>query len=131
MEISTNPEQNCASFSRALQVRVRVDASCAGGACNGLSGAKDAEASEWCEVLLAQHVPQGAYIDVDEVKVRAIARGLRALAALFGLALRLAFAGNKVSLLGSSATHVSPRLSSTNLALNATVSKFMVAEEVA
>lgn len=49
-----------------------VDASCAGKACDGLlaeRGAKTDSDSEWCEVLFAQHIPKGAYIDVDEVKV--------------------------------------------------------------
>ncbi|CAM9390415.1 unnamed protein product, partial [Hapterophycus canaliculatus] len=48
-------------------VRINFDIGCAGKGCVGLS---DGGQSEWCEVLLAQHVPQGAYIDVDEVKVR-------------------------------------------------------------
>lgn len=55
------------------QVRVKFDARCTGKACDDLSErgeSQDSDASEWCEVLLAQHVPQGAYIDVDEVKVR-------------------------------------------------------------
>lgn len=60
-------------FRPKQQVRVKIDASCAGKACDSLSN-RDAQArsseNEWCEVLLAQHVPQGAYIDVDEVKVR-------------------------------------------------------------
>ncbi|CAM9164938.1 unnamed protein product [Pylaiella littoralis] len=54
-------------------VRVTVDASCAGKACDRLlaeRGAKTDSDSEWCEVLFAQHIPKGAYIDVDEVKTR-------------------------------------------------------------
>lgn len=102
VEVSTDPEQRLRVIFSGVQrsrlprldrqVRVKVDVSCNGGACNGISAAKDAEANEWCEVLLAQHVPQGAYIDVDEVKVRTIARSLPVLAALSGLALRLTFA---------------------------------------
>lgn len=54
------------------QVRVKIDASCAGKACDMASGrgAQVSNDDEWCEVLFAQQVPQGAYIDVDEVKVR-------------------------------------------------------------
>lgn len=53
-------------------MRVTIDASCAGNACDASSdrGAQASTDREWCEVILAQHVPQGAYIDVDEVKVR-------------------------------------------------------------
>lgn len=61
------------SLLPAQQVRVIVDVSCAGKACGGLSGEGGTQASsdsEWCEVLLAQHIPEGAYVDVDEVKVR-------------------------------------------------------------
>lgn len=67
---------------RRQQVRVKVDASCAGKACD-FSGDGDSQAGDgqkWCEVLLAQHVPQGAYIDVDEVKVRWARGGLSLLA---------------------------------------------------
>eukprot|EP00752_Nemacystus_decipiens_P003141 g2908.t1 len=55
-------------------VRVKIDASCAGKACDSSSWSdSDAQARtdhEWCEVTIAQHVPQGIYIDVDEVKAR-------------------------------------------------------------
>eukprot|EP00903_Cladosiphon_okamuranus_P007558 g7332.t1 len=54
-------------------VRVKIDASCAGKTCD-MSSNRDTQDStgeyDWCEVLLAQHVPRGAYIDVDEVKAR-------------------------------------------------------------
>lgn len=46
-----------------------MDVSCLGHNCGGGKGERRAGDDEWCEVLLAQHVPQGAYIDVDEVKV--------------------------------------------------------------
>lgn len=51
---------------------MKINASCAGHSYHGDSYDRDAQDQsdhEWCEVLLAQHVPQGAYIDVDEVKV--------------------------------------------------------------
>ncbi|CAM9732825.1 unnamed protein product [Scytosiphon promiscuus] len=48
-------------------VRIKFDVGCTGEACPGSSGGGQ---SEGCEVLLAQHVSQGAYIDVDEVKAR-------------------------------------------------------------
>ncbi|CAM9158012.1 unnamed protein product [Ectocarpus sp. 4 AP-2014] len=54
-------------------VRVKFDARCIGKGCHDLSErgeSQHSDASEWCEVVLAQHVPQGAYIDVDEVKAR-------------------------------------------------------------
>lgn len=54
------------------KVRVTVDIECHGGACPArLQGNDEAHsaASQWCELLLSQNIPQGAYIDVDEVKV--------------------------------------------------------------
>lgn len=55
-------------------MRVKIDVGCRGNFCSKHSngafttpGNKDDH--EWCEVLLSQHVPQGIYIDVDEVKV--------------------------------------------------------------
>ncbi|CAB1116340.1 unnamed protein product [Ectocarpus sp. CCAP 1310/34] len=55
------------------RVRVKFNARCTGKACDDLSErgeSQDGDALELCEVLLAQHVPRGAYIDVDEVKAR-------------------------------------------------------------
>lgn len=65
-----------------------VDASCAGNACGGFSVEGSAQTSsdpEWCEFLLTQHVPQGAYIDVDEVKVRMLEQALVLLRASISL----------------------------------------------
>lgn len=59
-----------------LKVRVSVDVECYGRVCReglGERGASSGNAQdEWCELLLSQHVPRGAYIDVDEVKVKTI-----------------------------------------------------------
>ena len=55
----------------ARQMRLKVDVRCLGPDCGGERGERHAGDHEWCEVLLAQHVPQGAYIDVDQVKVKA------------------------------------------------------------
>lgn len=56
-----------------LKVRVSVDVECYGHACRTGLGESDAingnAQDEWCELLLSQYVPRGAYIDVDEVKV--------------------------------------------------------------
>eukprot|EP00904_Undaria_pinnatifida_P013297 jgi/Undpi1/9098/HiC_scaffold_26.g11556.m1 len=51
-------------------MRLKVDVRCLGPDCGGERGERHAGDHEWCEVLLAQHVPQGAYIDVDQVKAR-------------------------------------------------------------
>lgn len=56
-------------------MRVKIDAECNTLKCwlssddtegNALAG----NSNDWCEILVSQHIPQGAYIDVDEVKVR-------------------------------------------------------------
>lgn len=57
------------------KVRVKIDAKCKGQTCRGGSLVASGESIDekndgWCELLLSQHVPQGSYIDVDEVKVR-------------------------------------------------------------
>lgn len=52
---------------------MKIDIRCNGLPCDEDLGQNNAEENsdhEWCELLLSQHVPQGAYIDVDEVKVR-------------------------------------------------------------
>lgn len=52
---------------------MKINIRCDGHICDedlGESGSDDNSNHEWCELLLSQHVPKGAYIDVDEVKVR-------------------------------------------------------------
>lgn len=51
---------------------MKINVACEGHACgedSDVLGPQNTGGDEWCEVLLSQHVPQGAYIDVDEVKV--------------------------------------------------------------
>lgn len=53
---------------------MKIDATCEGQTCpdgaEGEGGATIGTEDNWCELLISQHVPRGAYIDVDEVKVR-------------------------------------------------------------
>lgn len=51
-------------------MKTKISLSCKGrGDCSDGSNSIEDSENEWCTILLTQHIPQGAYIDVDEVKV--------------------------------------------------------------